>query len=91
VSVNNKQKGQFMIAKLLKWKVGSDAIQARVAEVVFVLAACLFPAMFGLKLLKMQLSPWQALVCCVALACLGLQFIILSLLCRVLRRNTGAA
>jgi hypothetical protein len=91
VSVNKKQKGQFMIAKLLKWKVGSDSVEARVAELVFLVAACFIPAVIGLALIKMQLTPWQGLVGLVAAACLGFQFLILSLLCRVLRRNTGAA
>ena len=91
VSVNNKQKGRFMITKLLKWKVGADAVEARIAELVFLVASCVIPAAVGLELLKMQLAPWQALVGCVAAGCLGIQFLILSLLCRVLRQKTGVA
>jgi len=80
-----------MITKLLKWKVGSDAVEARFAELVFVVAACLVPAAVGLWLIKMQPTPWQLLVGLVAAACLGFQFLILSLLCRVLRQRSQAA
>jgi hypothetical protein len=86
-----ESKGQFMITKLLKWKVGSEVVEARIAELVFVVAACLIPAAVGLELIKMQLTSWQFLVGLVAAACLGFQFLILGLLCRVLRQKTGAA
>jgi hypothetical protein len=79
-----------MIAQFLKWKVGSGTGDARFAEVAFLIAACSFPAVISFWLTKMQLTPWRFLVSAVATACLGFQLLVLSLLCRVLRRKSGA-
>jgi hypothetical protein len=87
VSANLKQKGQFMIATLLKWRVDSSATEARVAEGMFLIAACLFPALVVFWLLTMQLTPWQLLVSMVATASLGFQLLVLSFLRRILRRK----
>jgi hypothetical protein len=76
-----------MIATLLKWRVGSSATEARVAEGMFLIAACLFPALVVFWLLTMQLTPWQLLVSMVATASLGFQLLVLSFLCRILRRK----
>jgi hypothetical protein len=91
VSANLEQKGQFMIATLLKWKIGSGATEAGVAEVTFLIAACVFPALVAFWLLTMQLTPWQLLVSMVATASMGFQLLVLSFLCRVLRRKNGVA
>ena len=87
VSANLKQKGQFMIATLLKWRLGSGATEARIAEGIFLTAACVFPALVVFWLLTMQLTPWQLLVSMVATASLGFQLLVLSFLCRVLCRT----
>ena len=91
VSANIKQKGQSMIATLFKWRVGSGASEARMAEGAFLVAACVFPALISFWLLTMQLTPWQLLVSMVATASLGFQLLVLSLLCRVLRRKNHVA
>jgi len=76
-----------MMATLLKWRVGSGGTEARAAEAIFLIAACLFPALVVFWLLTMQLTAWQLLVSMVATASLGFQLLVLSLLCRVLRRK----
>jgi hypothetical protein len=76
-----------MIDTILKQKVGSDAIDSHIAEVAFLVAACVVPALIVFWLLTMQLTPWQLLVSIVATASLGFQFFVLSFLFRVLRRK----
>ena len=76
-----------MLASVLKWRVGSGATEARIAEGIFLIAACLFPALVVSWLLTMQLTPWQLLVSMVATASLGFPLLVLSLLCRVLGRK----
>jgi hypothetical protein len=90
-TVNVKQKGQFMIATLLKQRVGSSATDARMAEGAFLIAACVFPALISFWLLTMQLTTWQWVVSMVATASLGFQLLVLSFLCRILRRKNDAA
>jgi hypothetical protein len=90
-TVNVKQKGQSMIATLLKWRVGSGASEARMAAGAFLVAACVFPALISFWLLTMQLTPWQLLVSMVATASLGFQLLVLSFLCRILRPKNDAA
>ena len=90
-SANAKQKDKSMIASLLKQKFGSGASEARMAEGLFLVAACVFPSLICFWLLTMQLTPWQLLVSMVATASLGFQLLVLSFLCRVLRRKTDVA
>ena len=90
-TVNVEQKGQFMIATFLKQRVGSDASDARMAQGAFLVAACVFPALISFWLLTMQLTAWQLLVSMVATASLGFQLLVLSFLCRILRRKNDAA
>ena len=90
-TVNVKQKGQSMITTLLKQRIGSDASDARIAEGAFLVAACVFPALISFWLLTMQLTPWQWVVSMVATASLGFQLLVLSFLCRILRRKNDAA
>ena len=79
-----------MIAALLKWRLGSGATEARIAEGIFLVAACVFPALVVFWLLTMPLTAWQ-LVSMVATASLGFQLLVLSFLCRVLRRKNDVA
>jgi hypothetical protein len=58
---------------------------------MFLIAACLFPALVVFWLLTMQLTPWQLLVSMVATASLGFQLLVLSFLCRILRRKKDVA
>ena len=88
---NVKQKGQFMLATVLKWRVGSGATEARRAEYLFLIAACVFPALVVFWLLTMQLTTWQWLVSMVTTASLGFQLLVLSFLCRVLRQKKDVA
>src|SRR6266568_3572798 len=88
---NVKQKVRSMIATLLKQRVGSGASDARMAEGAFLIAACVFPALISFWLLTMQLTPWQWVVSMVATASLGFQLLVLSFLCRILRRKNDAA
>ena len=90
VSANVKQNGQTMITTLLKRRFGTGAAEARAAEVAFLAAACLFPALVVFWLVKMQLTTWQLLVSMVATASLGFQLLVLSFLCRILRRKNDA-
>jgi hypothetical protein len=76
-----------MIDTILKQKVGSDITDSRMAEVAFLVAACMIPALTVFWLLTMQLTPWQLLVSIVATASLGFQLLVLSVLFRVLRRK----
>jgi len=82
-----KEKGQSVVATLLKQRVGSGASDARLAEGAFLVAACVFPALICFWLLTMQLTPWQVLVSMVATASLGFQLLVLSFLCRLLHRK----
>ena len=90
-TANIKQKGQSMIATFLKQRVGSDASDARMAQGAFLVAACVFPALISFWLLTMQLTAWQLLVSMVATASLGFQLLVLSFLCRILRRKNDVA
>src|SRR5439155_23353409 len=89
-ALNVKQKGPSMIATLLKQRIGG-ASEARMAEGAFLVAACVFPALISFWLLTMQLTTWQLLVSMVATASLGFQLLVLSFLCRVLRRKHDAS
>ena len=80
-----------MIATLLKQRVGSDGSDTRMAEGAFLIASCVFPALIVFWLLTMQLTTWQWVVSMVAIASLGFQFLVLSFLCRILRRKNDAA
>jgi uncharacterized membrane protein len=80
-----------MIATLLKQRVGSDTSDARIAEGIFLVAACVFPAFISFWLLTMQLTTWQWVVSMVATASLGFQLLVLSFLCRLLRRSKDVA
>ena len=78
-----------MIATFRKQKFGSDASDARMAEWAFLIAAFIFPALISFWLLTMQLTMWQCAVSMVATASLGFQLLVLSFICRILRRKTG--
>jgi hypothetical protein len=78
-----------MMATLLKQRIGSDASDARLAEGAFFIAACAFPALITFWLLTMQLTAWQWVVSMVATTTLGFQLLVLSFLCRILRRKNG--
>lgn len=80
-----------MIATLLKRRVGSAASDGRVAQIAFLIAACVFPALISFWLLTMQLTTWQVVVSIVVTASLGFQLLVLSFLCRVLCRNKDVA
>ena len=80
-----------MIATLLKWRLGFGATEARIAEGIFLVAVCVFPALVVFWLLMMQLTSWQLLVSMVATASLGFQLLVLSFLCRILRRKNDVA
>ena len=80
-----------MISTLLKQRVGSDAYEARIAAGAFLVAACVLPALMVFWLLTMQLSTWQLVVSMLAAASLGFQLLVLSFLCRILRRKNDGA
>ena len=80
-----------MIATLLKRRVGSDASDARMAEGAFLIAACVVPALISFWLLTMQLTTWQWVISMMASAALGFQLLVLSFLCRILRRKNDTA
>jgi hypothetical protein len=80
-----------MIAQLLKQRVGSDTTDSRMAEGAFLMAACVLPALICFWLLTMQLTPWQWAVSLIATASLGFQLLVLSFLCRFLRRKNDGA
>jgi hypothetical protein len=90
-TVDIKQKNQFMIATMLKQKIGSDTTDSRMAEDAFLVAACVVPAFISFWLITMQLTPWQLLVSMVATASLGFQLLVLSFLFRILRRKNNVA
>jgi hypothetical protein len=80
-----------MIATLLKKRIGSTKSDGRMAQIAFVVAACLLPALICFCLLRMQLTTWQLLVSMIATASLGFQLLVLSFLCRVLGRGKDVA
>lgn len=80
-----------MIAALLKKRIGSTASDGRIAQIAFLVAAGLFPALICFCLLRMQLTAWQLVVSMIATASLGFQLLVLGFLCRVLGRGKDVA
>jgi hypothetical protein len=80
-----------MMAALLKKRIGSPASDARMAQIIFMAAAGVFPALICFCLLRMQLTTWQLLISMIATASLGCQLLVLGFLCRILGRGNDAA
>ena len=76
-----------MMATLLKRSVGSGTTEARVAQGIFLIAACVIPALVVFWLLTMQLTTWQLMMSMVATASLGFQLLVLSFLCQIIREK----
>ena len=76
---------------VLKKRIGSTASDGRIAQIAFLVVACVFPALISFWLLTMQLTTWQIVISIVATASLGFLLLALSLLCRILCQKNDAA
>ena len=86
MSVNAKEKGQFMITQLLKQRVASDKAVAHFCQIVCSVVAGLV-LMFGfLRLPALELTEPQLFSACVQTLFLAGVFIILGFQCRAWRR-----